>query len=88
MPLRYTLELTYRCNLDCRFCYVGEKVREDELSTKEWLDIISQIPSFRLITFVGGEVFLRKDFKTILLAALKKGKVNINTNQEMTRYYY
>ncbi|HSA05810.1 MAG TPA: radical SAM protein [Candidatus Gastranaerophilales bacterium] len=80
LPLRYTLELTYRCNLNCGFCYVGEKIKENELSTEEWLNIIDKIPPFRLITFVGGEVLIRKDFKTILNAALQKGKVNIVTN--------
>lgn len=80
MPMRYTLELTYRCNLNCSFCYVGEKIKENELSTEEWLNIIRQIPPHRLITFVGGEVLIRKDFKIILDAALKKGKVNIVTN--------
>ncbi len=80
LPLRYTLELTYRCNLNCNFCYVGEKLTENELSTDEWLNIIAQIPACRLITFVGGETLIRKDFKTILRAALKKGKVNIVTN--------
>jgi len=80
MPLRYTLELTYRCNLNCSFCYVGEKLTHNELSTEEWLNIIRQIPGGRLITFVGGETLIRKDFKTILKAALKKGRVNIVTN--------
>ncbi len=80
LPLRYTLELTYRCNLNCEFCYVGEKLSENELSTQEWLNIIDQVPHNRLITFVGGETLIRKDFKTILKAALKKGRVNIVTN--------
>ncbi len=80
LPLRYTLELTYRCNLRCNYCYVGEKLIENELSTSEWLNIIAQIPRNRLITFVGGETLLRKDFKTILRAALKKNRVNIVTN--------
>ena len=80
MPLRYTLELTYRCNLNCSFCYVGEKIKENELTTEEWINIIRQIPPYRLITFVGGETLIRKDFKAILNAALAKGKVNIVTN--------
>lgn len=80
MPLRYTLELTYRCNLNCNYCYIGEKYSSNELSTEEWLSVIEQIPKGRLITFVGGETLIRKDFKTILKAALKKGRVNIVTN--------
>ncbi len=80
LPLRYTLELTYRCNLNCSYCYVGKKNSENELTTEEWFNIIDQIPPFRLITLVGGEVLIRKDFKQILEKCLDKGKVNIVTN--------
>lgn len=80
LPLRYTLELTYRCNLNCNYCYVGKERNSNELNTEEWFNIIDQIPPFRLITLVGGEVLLRKDFKQILEKCLNKGKVNIVTN--------
>lgn len=79
-PIRYTLELTYRCNLNCSFCYVGKIKNTQELSTEEWLKIIDQIPPFRLITFIGGEVLLRKDFKILLEQSLKRNKVNLVTN--------
>lgn len=80
LPLRYTLELTYRCNLNCSYCYVGKTKNISELSTEEWFKIIDQIPSFRLITLVGGETLIRKDFKPILEKCLAKGRVNIVTN--------
>ena len=80
LPLRYTLELTYRCNLNCHYCYVGQNKQTNELSTEEWIRIIDQIPPFRLITLVGGETLLRKDFKTLLNRCLDRGKVNIVTN--------
>ena len=62
MPLRYILELTYRCNLRCPFCYIPDKTGNDELTTQEWFDIINQIPPFSLISFVAGEVLLKEDF--------------------------
>ena len=80
LPLRYTLELTYRCNLSCSYCYVGKIKNFPELSTEEWFKIIDQIPPLRLITLVGGETLIRKDFKPILDRCLAKGKVNIVTN--------
>ncbi|MFH0701916.1 MAG: radical SAM protein [bacterium] len=79
-PIRYSLELTYKCNLNCSYCYVGENRNFNELSVKEWFDIIDQIPPFALITLVGGEPLIRKDFKTILKKSLKKNKINIVTN--------
>ena len=82
VPLRYFLELTYRCNLACPYCYIGQERNVSEMTTKEWLDVIKQIPFYGLITLVGGEPFVRNDFIEILNAASKKvfGKVNVVTN--------
>lgn len=82
MPLRYSLELTYRCNLNCPYCYVGNFERKEELSASDWKEIISQIPFYGLITLVGGEPLIRKDFDEIFDATIKKviGKVNVVTN--------
>lgn len=81
MPLRYILELTYRCNLNCPFCYITGERAIEELNTKEWLDIIGQIPPFSLISFVAGEVLLKEDFEIIYKAACKNfRKVSLITN--------
>lgn len=82
IPLRYFFELTYRCNLCCPYCYVGEERKKDELSTDEWKNVIKQIPFYSIVTLVGGEPLVRKDFSEILYAVSKKtfGKVNTVTN--------
>lgn len=82
VPLRYFLELTYRCNLNCPYCYIGHNRHKEELTTKEWMDLISQIPPYAFITLVGGEPFLRKDFVEIMNHASKRvfGKVNVVSN--------
>ncbi len=82
IPLRYFLELTYRCNLNCPYCYIGQERNIPEMGTKDWLNVISQIPFYGLITLVGGEPFVRSDFAEILNYASKKvfGKVNVVTN--------
>lgn len=82
MPLRYFFELTYLCNLNCPYCYVGEERRKNELTTQEWFDIIEQIPFYSFVTLVGGEPLLRKDFIPILEKTAKKtfGKLNVVTN--------
>ncbi len=81
-PIRYFLELTYRCNLNCSFCFINEDRKKDELTTKEWFDIISQIPFYSFISIVAGEVMIRHDFFEILEKACKQtfGKVSIITN--------
>ena len=82
MPLRYFFELTYLCNLQCPYCYVGEDRKKDELTTQEWFNIIDQIPFYSFVTLVGGESLIRKDFIPILERTAKKtfGKLNVVTN--------
>lgn len=68
-PLNGSFELTARCNLSCRMCYVRHPAgdssqRGKELSAREWLDLAGQAKAagmvFLLLT--GGEIFLRRDF--------------------------
>jgi MoaA/NifB/PqqE/SkfB family radical SAM enzyme len=82
IPLRYFFELTYQCNLNCPYCYVGEERKKNELSTQEWFKIIEQIPFYSFVTLVGGEPLIRKDFIPILEKTAEKtfGKLNVVTN--------
>ena len=82
IPLRYFFELTYRCNLACPYCYVGNERKKNELTLEEWKKVISQIPFYSFVTLVGGEPLVRKDFKEILFSVSKKtfGKLNVVTN--------
>jgi radical SAM protein with 4Fe4S-binding SPASM domain len=68
-PVDGTFELTKRCNLYCRMCYVRHSANDmiacrEELTATEWLKIAQQARDcgmvFLLLT--GGEVFLRNDF--------------------------
>lgn len=68
-PAHGSFELTSRCNLSCRMCFVrhaaGDRVQMgNELSASAWLDLARQAVDngmvFLLLT--GGEVFLRRDF--------------------------
>ena len=90
-PLRVTFEVTYRCNLSCPFCF-QEFAREQspdfkknfELSNEEILAAVDELPRHTLITFNGGEVFVRKDFPELLRAIKARGRrCNIVTNGTM-----
>ena len=65
-PILGEFELTARCNLNCKMCYVLDANHRD-LSTSEWLTIFQQATDagllFALLT--GGELFLRSDFITL-----------------------
>ncbi len=82
IPLRYFFELTYQCNLNCPYCYVGGERKKNEMTTQDWFNIIDQIPWYSFVTLVGGEPLIRKDFIPILEKTAKKtlGKLNVVTN--------
>ncbi len=82
IPLRYFFELTYQCNLNCPYCYVGAERKKNELTLDEWKNVINQIPFYSFVTLVGGEPLIRKDFVDILFETSKKtfGKVNVVSN--------
>jgi radical SAM protein with 4Fe4S-binding SPASM domain len=88
VPLDGTVELTYRCPLECSFCYnrVPAKdaaARPPELSFEEHCRILDEIASAGCLwlLYTGGEVFAREDFLDIYTYSQKKGLlVTIFTN--------
>ena len=82
IPFRYFFELTYRCNLSCPYCYVGRERNKNELTTEEWKKVIDQLPFYSIVTLVGGEPLIRKDFIEILACTSKKiyNKVHVVSN--------
>ena len=82
IPFRYFFELTYRCNLNCPYCYIGNERKKNELSLAEWKNVINQLPFYSIVTLVGGEPLLRKDFIDILEYTSKKvlNKVHVVSN--------
>lgn len=61
-------ELTHRCQLNCKHCYNPDHYGKGDLSTGEWLGVISQLREagvFR-ITLTGGDPFARDDIWEII----------------------
>ena len=87
----FFFEVTRRCNLRCKMCqYITwlentpTKVQaEGELTTEEWFNVIGQTGRWSLITFTGGEVWVRKDFGEILDHACAKRRVHVVSNATM-----
>ena len=64
-------ELTLACCFRCAYCGSnGGKARENELTTAECLDVARQLSELacRRVNLIGGEVFLRSDWETIVTA--------------------
>ena len=81
-PVNGTFELTERCNLACRMCYVRQAAgdtarRAGELSAAQWLELaraaVDNGMVFLLLT--GGEVFLRPDFFEIYTPLTRLGLI-------------
>lgn len=75
-PIAGSLELTLRCNVRCRHCYIlYPGATSDEMSTDEVKAILDRLAGqgvlFLLLT--GGEIFARCDFREIYLHAKRCG---------------
>ncbi len=87
-PLSGILELTPRCNLRCRMCYIRMSPEEmaprgRERTTAEWLALAEELREagtvFLLLT--GGEPLLRPDFPDLYRALSGMGfSLSLNTN--------
>lgn len=79
IPITGILEVTYRCNVRCIHCYVGDArfctPQKPELSYPEICRILDEIADegclWLLLT--GGEPFVRSDFLDIYTYAKRKG---------------
>lgn len=93
VPVSGTFELTPRCNLFCKMCYVRMTPEEmepigRERTAQEWLSLAQEAKEagmlFLLLT--GGEPTLRKDFVEIYEGLAQMGfSISINTNGTLFR---
>lgn len=88
LPIGGTFELTPRCNMNCRMCYIRMSEaqmchRGTERTAEDWIALgkacADQGMLFLLLT--GGEPFLRQDFRQIYTELKNLGlMISINTN--------
>jgi MoaA/NifB/PqqE/SkfB family radical SAM enzyme len=88
IPLIGQFELTARCNLQCKMCYVCQPANDKqamarERTAKEWIKLAEEARDAGMLYLLltGGEVFLRKDFREIYEALSMMGfNIEIYTN--------
>lgn len=91
LPFSGTLELTPRCNMNCKMCYIRMSEEEmkkvgKELPVEEWIRIAQEAVDMGMVSILltGGEAILYKDFKKLFLALRKMGLfISINSNSTM-----
>ena len=96
MPLSVAFELTARCNLKCKMCYVAMDASQmqrkgRELTAAEWIGFSRQTADagtlYLLIT--GGEPLLRQDFTEIYTELCQMGFIiTLNTNATLMNDHY
>lgn len=93
VPLSFDLEITARCNCDCRHCYINlpagdAAAKAAELSPSEIFDIARQAANLGAMwcLLTGGEPLLREDFAEIYLGLKRLGLlVSVFTNATLIR---
>lgn len=84
-PINIVWDITYRCNLDCKYClFAKNKLHtfQDELPLDKILKFVEQASKYKpSFYFTGGEPLLRNDLEAIVnkIHSLKM-KVGLNTN--------
>jgi len=78
VPWQAAIEVTYRCNLRCRHCYVDDDLKvgkRPELAAQEWREVLDQLAAAGTLHLLvtGGEPLLRPDLPQILEAAAERG---------------
>ncbi len=75
--LSVMLELTYRCNLDCFFCYNDVGLRGRPLSTERYLQLFEELAELQVLNLVltGGGPLAHPDFLRLGRAARELGFV-------------
>ena len=86
IPMYMQFELTSRCNLKCRMCYIASNSAENrrrELSAAQWLEITRQARNMGLIVanITGGEPLIKEDFWELHDGLTNLGLIyTLNTN--------
>jgi radical SAM protein with 4Fe4S-binding SPASM domain len=93
VPLMFDLEVTARCNLNCRHCYINlpasdKAAQAGELTLGEIEYIADQAVEMGAVwvLLTGGEPLLRRDFAEIYMLLKRKGLlVSVFTNATLIR---
>src|ERR1051325_10825583 len=83
-PLVAELFLTENCNLRCKSCACWRSTTRDELTTREWEDVLRQLVRLPIhkVNFTGGEPLIRPDAVDLMAYARQVGvrHTHLNTN--------
>lgn len=87
-PINALIEVTYRCNLRCNFCHYLDIIEHkatplgpvDEPTIEQLEETIAEVPRGGLISFAGGEAFVRREFRALLRRTSATHRTHVITN--------
>ncbi|MGE5415668.1 MAG: radical SAM/SPASM domain-containing protein [Acidobacteriota bacterium] len=88
IPVSGQFELTARCNLQCKMCYVCKPANDkiimaQELTAEQWINLAKEARDAGMLSILltGGEVFIRPDFQRIYEELINMGlRLSIYSN--------
>lgn len=84
IPMKFTWEMTEKCNLDCKLCYSRDIAsdRKKELSTEQSIKLINKLEEENVLYLFldGGEPLMRYDFFQLLPLITDKFCTWLSTN--------
>jgi MoaA/NifB/PqqE/SkfB family radical SAM enzyme len=88
VPLAVGWNITYNCNLRCRYCNNWKKHVKKELETEKVMFYLEELSSLgiKFIDFSGGEPLLREDLEEIIDSCRRKGiYVSLSSNGTLVK---
>lgn len=84
MPKTATIELTIRCNLNCKMCTQKKerKLSKKEYTFEDFCKVLDNLgPKVNYLSLIGGEVFVHPNIFEILEECQRRGKkIHLSTN--------
>ncbi len=80
LPDRYVFILTNLCNLTCNFCFQKKDLRDDRMTTEDWLRFARQLPFYSRVTLTGGEPLMFSGFDDVFSYVAKRFDCNMISN--------
>jgi len=81
--VKASVDLTYRCNLKCKYCYAkANDISFEEIPVNKWIEILNHCydKGLRALEITGGEPFLYKGILEFIDFISEKFIFEINTN--------
>lgn len=84
------IEITKKCNLKCLYCFNNSgSSNYQEMNFKDWIRALRLLKSHNVtvVSFTGGDPFVKEGFDKILKYAVKHFQVHISTNGILLEHY-